>query len=78
MPPRVSCTRWWGTAANVNDLNVAGQLLHGEEHAAFGDAGYQGVHKPSDLRSSQQRLGCRACASCSISGRRDASSADHP
>ena len=33
------------TAANVNDLNVAGQLLHGEEHAAFGDAGYQGVHK---------------------------------
>ena len=34
-----------GTAANVNDLNVAGQLLHGEEHAAFGDAGYQGVHK---------------------------------
>ena len=34
-----------GTAANVNDLNVAGKLLHGEEHAAFGDAGYQGVHK---------------------------------
>lgn len=34
-----------GTAANVNDLNVAGQLLHGDEEAAFGDAGYQGVHK---------------------------------
>jgi len=34
-----------GTSANVNDLNVAGQLLHGHEHAAFGDAGYQGVHK---------------------------------
>jgi IS5 family transposase len=34
-----------GAAANVNDLNVAGQLLHGEEHASFGDAGYQGVHK---------------------------------
>ena len=34
-----------GTAANVNDLNIAGQLLHGGEHAAFGDAGYQGVHK---------------------------------
>jgi IS5 family transposase len=33
------------TAANVNDLNVAGQLLHGEEEAAFGDAGYQGMHK---------------------------------
>ena len=24
---------------------MAGQLLHGQEHAAFGDAGYQGVHK---------------------------------
>ena len=34
-----------GTSANINDLNVAGQLLHGQEHAAFGDAGYQGVHK---------------------------------
>lgn len=33
------------TPANVNDLNVAGQLLHGQEQAAFGDAGYQGVHK---------------------------------
>jgi transposase, IS5 family len=34
-----------GTAANVNDLNMAGALLHGEEETAFGDAGYQGVHK---------------------------------
>ena len=34
-----------GTSANVNDLNVAGALLHGDEEAAFGDAGYQGVHK---------------------------------
>ena len=34
-----------GTAANFNDLNMAGALLHGEEEAAFGDAGYQGVHK---------------------------------
>lgn len=33
------------TAANVNDLNMAGALLHGQEQAAFGDAGYQGVHK---------------------------------
>jgi IS5 family transposase len=33
------------TPANVNDLNMAGALLHGEEEAAFGDAGYQGVHK---------------------------------
>ena len=34
-----------GTAANVNDLNMAGALVHGDEEAAFGDAGYQGVHK---------------------------------
>lgn len=33
------------TPANVNDLNMAGQLLHGDEESAFGDAGYQGVHK---------------------------------
>ncbi|MFT3820149.1 MAG: IS5 family transposase [Rubrivivax sp.] len=33
------------TAANVNDLNVAGQLLHGRERDVFADAGYQGVHK---------------------------------
>jgi len=34
-----------GTAANVNDVTQAGALLHGEEDVAFGDAGYQGVHK---------------------------------
>jgi IS5 family transposase len=37
-----------GTAANVSDINVAGALLHGEEHAAFGDAGYQGVHNRAE------------------------------
>jgi IS5 family transposase len=31
-----------GTAANVSDINVAGALLHGEEHAAFGDSGVSG------------------------------------
>ena len=39
-----------GTAANVNDLNMAGALLHGEEEAAFGDAGYQGVHKRPEAK----------------------------
>ena len=34
-----------GTAANMNDLNMAGSLLHGQEKDAFADAGYQGVHK---------------------------------
>jgi IS5 family transposase len=39
-----------GTAANVNDLNMAGALLHGDEEAAFGDAGYQGVHKRQEAQ----------------------------
>lgn len=34
-----------GTAASVSDIDIAGALLHGDEHSAFGDAGYQGVHK---------------------------------
>ena len=34
-----------GTAANVNDVTQAGALLHGQETAAFGDAGYRGVDK---------------------------------
>jgi transposase, IS5 family len=33
------------TPANVADVTMAGALLHGDEEAAFGDAGYQGVHK---------------------------------
>lgn len=39
-----------GTSANVSDINVAGALLHGEEHAAFGDSGYQGVHKRAEAK----------------------------
>ncbi len=34
-----------GTAGNVSDVTQAQALLHGEETAAFGDAGYQGVEK---------------------------------
>jgi IS5 family transposase len=34
-----------GTAANVNDVTQAGELLHGKETLVFGDAGYQGVEK---------------------------------
>jgi IS5 family transposase len=37
-----------GTAANVNDVTQAGALLHGQEKVAFGDAGYQGVHKRAE------------------------------
>jgi IS5 family transposase len=34
-----------GTAANVADVTVAHELLHGEEDAVFADAGYRGVAK---------------------------------
>jgi len=34
-----------GTAGNVSDVSQAQALLHGEEQAAFGDAGYQGIEK---------------------------------
>ena len=34
-----------GTAGNVSDISQAQALLHGDEQAAFGDAGYQGVEK---------------------------------
>ncbi|SFD76483.1 transposase, IS5 family [Massilia yuzhufengensis] len=30
-----------GTAGNVSDVTQAGALLHGDESAALGDAGYQ-------------------------------------
>ena len=39
-----------GTAANVNDVTQAGALLHGQETAAFGDAGYRGVEKRSEAQ----------------------------
>jgi len=34
-----------GTAANVNDVNQAQALLHGQEQVVLGDAGYQGAAK---------------------------------
>jgi IS5 family transposase len=39
-----------GTAANVNDVTQAGALLHGQETAAFGDAGYRGVDKREEAK----------------------------
>lgn len=38
------------TAANVHDLNVADQLLHGQEQRVWGDAGYIGIHKRNELK----------------------------
>lgn len=44
-----------GTAANVNDVTQAADLLHGEETDAWGDAGYQGVDKREELKDSKTR-----------------------
>ena len=38
-----------GTAANVADVAQAHALLHGEEKAGFGDAGYQGVARRPEI-----------------------------
>jgi transposase, IS5 family len=38
-----------GTAANVGDVTGAHRLLHGDEEVAFGDAGYEGVHKRPEV-----------------------------
>jgi IS5 family transposase len=40
-----------GTAANVSDLECVGQALHGEEKAAFVDAGYTGVEKRPEVQA---------------------------
>jgi IS5 family transposase len=44
------------TAANVNDVTQAGDLLHGEETNAFGDAGYRGVDKREEAKGPQWHI----------------------
>ena len=39
------------TAANSHDVTQAHALLHGEEHAVYGDAGYQGADKREENRN---------------------------
>jgi transposase, IS5 family len=41
------------TPANVNDVTMAGALLHGDEEAAFGDAGYAEGRRRTRRRSSR-------------------------
>jgi IS5 family transposase len=47
-----------GTAANVNDVIEANALLHGDECAAFADAGYQGAHKRPDAKQDVVWIWC--------------------
>ncbi len=42
-----------GTAANVNDVTVGNDLLHGQEKAVFADAGYQGIDKRPEAEGSK-------------------------
>ena len=44
-----------GTAANVNGVAQASQLLHGEETDAWGDAGYRRVDKREEFKDSKVR-----------------------
>jgi IS5 family transposase len=48
-----------GTAANVADITQAGALLHGDEADAFGDAGYQGVHKREEAQGPRWHVAMR-------------------
>ena len=48
-----------GTAANVADITQAGALLHGGEADAFGDAGYQGVHKREEAQGPRWHVAMR-------------------
>ena len=49
------------TSANVHDIVMAKQLLHGEEERAWGDAGYLGVDKREEHAESNidWYVGCR-------------------
>lgn len=42
-----------GTAANVNDVTQASQLVHGQEADVYADAGYQGVAKRDEVQGIQ-------------------------
>jgi len=55
-----------GTAANAHDVTQAAQLLHGQEQAAHGDAGYQGVAQRAGVQKSTPRSrGTWRCARAS-------------
>ncbi len=42
------------TAANVGDVTQVGDLLHGKEHAVFGDAGYIGAQNHAKAKRGRQ------------------------
>ena len=50
------------TGANVHDVTMAAELLHGEEKVVYGDAGYQGLDKREEMagRDVECRIAMRA------------------
>lgn len=79
--PRAKVHTVVGTAASVSDINVAGALLHGEEHAAFGDSGYQGVTLyPNQYRPEVETSGSSdiAVAACRQQRRAKSAGVAHP
>jgi hypothetical protein len=54
---RAWCTRWWDGGQRQRPQRRRA-LLHGEEKCAFGDAGYQGVHKRPKLWGRRGTLPC--------------------
>ena len=49
------------TPANVHDITPAAELLHGDEEVVYGDAGYQGIAKRSEMagKTAQFRVAMR-------------------
>jgi IS5 family transposase len=47
------------TAANVHDVTVARELLHGKEQVAFADAGYVGIEKRGETGAVQWHVAMR-------------------
>lgn len=44
------------TAANVNDLTPAAELMHGDEEVVYGDAGYQRIAKRPEMEGNSAEL----------------------
>ncbi len=51
------------TSANVHDLTPAADLLHGDEEVVYGDAGYQGITKRTEMagKRAEFRVAMRPC-----------------
>jgi transposase, IS5 family len=47
------------TPANVHDITVANELLHGKEKVAFADAGYVGIEKRGETGAVQWHVAMR-------------------